>query len=197
MNLTGPLMVEPIEVANAIHTVIGVEGRYSNNPNDAGGETMWGITATVARANGYQGPMKAYPIELAYQVYLNRYWYDPGFHRIFPISAAISFELFDSGVNLGIRWPKVWLQQWLNGFNRNGADYPDLIDDATIGPATVAALNSFLKKRGPEGEKIMLVALNCSQAARYLELAEGRAANEDFLYGWIKNRVYTQLKEKL
>ncbi|EOE2846881.1 TPA: hypothetical protein MFC92_005543, partial [Klebsiella pneumoniae] len=25
--------------------------------------------------------------------------------------------------------------------------------------------------------------------ARYLELAEGREANEDFLYGWVKERV--------
>ncbi|EPT8385382.1 putative peptidoglycan-binding domain-containing protein, partial [Klebsiella pneumoniae] len=24
---------------------------------------------------------------------------------------------------------------------------------------------------------------------RYLELAEGREANEDFLYGWVKERV--------
>jgi hypothetical protein len=32
-------------------------------------------------------------------------------------------------------------------------------------------------------------ALNCSQGARYLELAEGREANEDFLYGWVKERV--------
>ena len=40
-----------------------------------------------------------------------------------------------------------------------------------------------------EGEQVLLRALNCSQGARYLELAEGREANEDFLYGWVKERV--------
>jgi hypothetical protein len=32
-------------------------------------------------------------------------------------------------------------------------------------------------------------ALNCSQGARYLELAEGRAKPTNFLYGWVKERV--------
>ncbi len=46
-----------------------------------------------------------------------------------------------------------------------------------------------LSARGKEGEQVLLRALNCSQGARYLELAEGREANEDFLYGWVKERV--------
>ncbi|MDQ4651164.1 putative peptidoglycan-binding domain-containing protein, partial [Klebsiella pneumoniae] len=48
---------------------------------------------------------------------------------------------------------------------------------------------------GKEGEQVLLRALNCSQGARYLELAEGREANEDFLYGWVKERVahYTRV----
>ena len=28
------------------HT-LGLEGKYSNNPNDTGGETMWGITKAL------------------------------------------------------------------------------------------------------------------------------------------------------
>jgi hypothetical protein len=46
-----------------------------------------------------------------------------------------------------------------------------------------------ISARGKEGEQVLLRALNCSQGARYLELAEGREANEDFLYGWVKERV--------
>lgn len=185
---------EPVEVQNAIHKLIGVEGAYTNNPNDSGGPTRWGVTERIARGSGYSGDMQVYPIELAYQVYLNRYWYDPGYHRIYSISHSIAFESFDSGVNFGTSLPSTWLQQWLNGFNNRATLYPDLTVDGKIGQQTLDALNSFLKKRGPEGEKVMVVALNCSQAARYLELAEGRPANEDFLYGWVNNRVVQQLK---
>ena len=35
----------------------------------------------------------------------------------------------------------------------------------------------------------MLKALNCLQGERYIGLAEGRPANEEFVWGWIKNRV--------
>ncbi|MBG2668745.1 putative peptidoglycan-binding domain-containing protein, partial [Klebsiella michiganensis] len=58
-----------------------------------------------------------------------------------------------------------------------------------IGNITIAALKSYLAVRGKDGEVTLLKALNCSQGARYLELAEARAANEDFLYGWVKERV--------
>lgn len=36
------------------HT-LGIEGSYSNNPNDTGGETMWGITKALAVHYGYSG----------------------------------------------------------------------------------------------------------------------------------------------
>jgi len=34
-----------------------------------------------------------------------------------------------------------------------------------------------------------LTALNCLQGARYVELARNRAANEAFLFGWLRTRV--------
>ena len=34
------------------HT-LGLEGKYSNNPNDTGGETMWGITKALTIRYGY------------------------------------------------------------------------------------------------------------------------------------------------
>ena len=52
----------------AFDLLMGHEGGYSNNPKDPGGETMWGITARVARAWGYSGPMKSLPRETAKQI---------------------------------------------------------------------------------------------------------------------------------
>ena len=45
-------------VERFLDDLIKREGGYVNNPNDKGGETCWGITVAVARANGYAGPMR-------------------------------------------------------------------------------------------------------------------------------------------
>lgn len=34
------------------HT-LGLEGKYSNNPHDTGGETMWGITKALCLSRCY------------------------------------------------------------------------------------------------------------------------------------------------
>jgi len=178
-----------------IDGVIGREGRYSNHPSDKGGETMWGVTAAVARAHGYTGPMAEMPREIAVEIYLQRYVLTPGFGRVYAVSARIAEELVDSGVNLGPTVPATWLQRWLTAFNRQGQDYPNLVADGVIGAKTIEALKAFLAKRGPRGELVLLVALNCSQGHRYLELSEGREANEDFLFGWVAERVVAQIEE--
>ena len=51
-----------------IDGILSIEGGYSNNPADRGGETNWGITKATARANGYQGEMKALTREEAYAI---------------------------------------------------------------------------------------------------------------------------------
>ncbi|CAB3777666.1 hypothetical protein LMG28614_00434 [Paraburkholderia ultramafica] len=40
---------------DAFKALIGNEGGYCFNPADPGGETMWGVTARVARSQGYNG----------------------------------------------------------------------------------------------------------------------------------------------
>jgi lysozyme family protein len=172
-----------------IDGLIGREGGYSNHPSDAGGETMWGVTAAVARRHGYAGPMAEMPREIAVEIYLQRYVIDPGFGRVHAVSPRIAEELVDTGVNMGQPVAAAWFQRWLTALNRQGRDYPDLKVDGVIGTKTIEALAAYLAKRGPRGEAVLLTALNCSQGHRYLELSEGRADNEDFLFGWLDARV--------
>ena len=172
-----------------IEGILGKEGGYVNNPNDKGGPTRWGITQTTARAYGYSGDMKALPRDTAKAIYLSQYWTEPKFDRIAELSPAIAQELCDTGVNMGPSVASKFFQRWLTALNMRGKLYPDLIPDGAIGPRTITALKGYLSVRGKEGEQVLLRALNCSQGARYLELAEGREANEDFLYGWVKERV--------
>lgn len=176
-------------IERIIDDVIGREGRYSNHPSDRGGETMWGITAAVARRYGYAGAMRDMPRSTAAEIYRKVYVVEPGFDKVLAISPAIGAELVDTGVNMGTSIPGPWLQRILNALNLQGKSYPDLKVDGAIGPATLGALRALLSKRGKDGETVVLRALNCLQGARYLDITEKRPANEDFYFGWLLHRV--------
>lgn len=172
-----------------IEATIGKEGGYSNNSHDTGGETMWGITAKVARANGYTGSMRDLPRARAVAIYRQEYAIKPGFAAVAEIMPSVGEELFDTGVNMGQALPALWLQEWLNVFNRQGKLYADIKEDGQIGPATLASLRGLRMSRGAEAETVLLRALNCSQGERYKVLSQKRPANEEFTWGWLRNRV--------
>lgn len=169
--------------------VVGREGGYVDNPDDKGGATRWGVTEKVARDHGYTGHMRDLPREMAVAIYEADYWTGPRFDQVHAVSPAIAEELCDTGINMGPSVPAKMLQRWLTALNAKGTLYPDLIPDGQIGPRTITALQLFMKARGKEGEAVLLRALNSTQAVRYLELAEGREANETFLYGWLHSRT--------
>lgn len=176
-------------VADLIAELITKEGGYSNDPNDSGGETNFGITVRVARQHGYTGPMIDMPRSIAENIYEMRYWYEPGFFDVSTIYQRVARELFDTGVNCGQTKAAEFLQMALNALNKQGTLYADIDEDADIGPATLKALTAFKKHRGPSGELVLLKALNCLQGARYIELSRLRQKDETFVYGWLKERV--------
>jgi lysozyme family protein len=109
----------------AFADLLGNEGRYSNNPNDPGGETMWGITLAVARANGYIGNMKDMSSYTAENIYQRNYWL-PQFN---DLPYAIAFQVFDGAVNSGVEQSVRWLQRAVG-----------VADDGNIGSVTMAAV---------------------------------------------------------
>ncbi|WP_055128460.1 glycoside hydrolase family 108 protein [Pseudomonas mediterranea] len=167
-----------------IEETIGREGRYSNNSDDAGGETMWGITATVARANGYLGAMKNLPRDMAVTIYHREYFVKPGLDKVLLRSSDIATEMFDTGVNMGQSIAVKFLQRALSLVGDRA-----LVQDGQMGPGTLAALDAFMSKRGIEGELVLVRMLNCFQGARYAEITEQRPQNKTFIYGWFLNRV--------
>lgn len=176
-------------VADLIAEVVAKEGGYSNDPNDSGSETNWGITLRTARKHGYTGEMRDMPRSIAESIYEQSYWYEPGFYDVSTVSLAVARELFDTGINIGVARAAEFLQVSLNALNRQGRDYADIDEDGDIGPATIAALEAFFRRRGPDGQSVLLKALNCLQGERYIELSRSRQKDEEFVYGWLKNRV--------
>lgn len=112
----------------AFDRLMGHEGLYSNNPFDPGQETMWGITARVARANGYTGDMRSLPRDKAKEIAKASYW---ATCRIDDLPDFLKFDVFDGAYNSGVSQSIKWLQRAI------GAS-----DDGQIGPATIAAAQS-------------------------------------------------------
>jgi lysozyme family protein len=111
---------------DAFDALIGNEGGYSNNPKDPGGETMWGVTARVARSYGYVGPMKDLPRDTAKAIAKKLYW-DP--LSLDSFDPRVAFQIFDANYNGG--HPVIWMQ--------GAAGSPV---DGLIGPKTISAVQA-------------------------------------------------------
>jgi lysozyme family protein len=173
-----------------INEVVAREGGYADHASDRGGPTMYGITAAVARANGYEGDMRNLPLTLARSIYERRYIVEPRFDQVLAIHEGIGVEMIDTGVNMGPARAAEFLQRWLNAFNARGSKYADMFVDGRLGPISLDCLRKYLAWRGQqEGGTVLLRALNAAQAMRYLEIAEANPSQEDFIYGWVRERV--------
>lgn len=169
--------------------VIGREGKYSNNPKDAGGETMWGITVARARAAGYTGPMVSMPRSTAADIYYLFYIRQPGFDQIFLIDPPLGERLIDAGINCGTARASEWLQRGLNVLNREGTIYRDITVDGQAGAMTRGALNSLIQARGETGRLVIRECVRAMQAMHYITLSENKTSQEEFTFGWISNRI--------
>jgi len=178
-----------MNITNTITELIKREGGYSNNPNDKGGETTWGITVAVARAFGYTGPMDSMTQQVARDIYAQRYWHAPRFNDVAVVSDLVAEELLDTGVNMGPATAGKFLQRALNVLNQGDKTYLNVAVDGVVGNMTLAALKAFLAARGKAGETVLVRMLNAQQSVRYIELAEAKVSQETFEYGWQLNRV--------
>lgn len=118
---------------------------------------MWGVTARVARANGYAGPMKSLSLETARSIAKTVYW-DP--LHLDEFDPRIAFQMLDANYNGGLTVR--WAQQ------AAGAAV-----DGKMGPATIAALKAV--------DPHVFVLLFISQRLRYLK---GLKAWPTFSRGW-------------
>jgi lysozyme family protein len=165
------------------------EGPFSDDADDHGGATAWGITEAVARAFGYTGPMRDLTRAQAAAIYRARYVVQPRLDQLEPIDSALTARLFDIGVNCGTAVGIRFLQRALNVLNRRGALFPDITVDGALGALTLAALRAFIAARGRDGRHVLLGMITAQHSARYMEIAEHDPAQETFEFGWQLNRA--------
>lgn len=182
------MITRSAEFERAVKRLLKIEGGYSDHPADSGGATRWGVTEFLARAHGYRGDMRDYPVAMALDVYHAEFWTRLRLDDIAILSPAIAYELFDTEVNTPAGTAPVFLQRLLNALNDGGRRYPDLKVDGRIGPVTIAALHTFLMRR--DAPRVLLTGLNALQGAYYVGLAERRQKDEAFMFGWLAQRVH-------
>lgn len=173
------------------------EGGYVNDPVDRGGETYRGI-ARVHHPDwsGWQridaqrrkaGFPRSLSADRALQnsvrrFYKKAYWDRFDGDRI-P-DQAVANELYDTGVNMGVRRAVRFLQSSLNLLNRNQRDYDDLIVDGWFGDKSLVALKVLLRK--DRRSDALVKMMNIQQGARYVDIMARDASQERFARGWIK-----------
>lgn len=180
-----------------------VEGGYSNNPSDNGGETWKGIARKMHSSwSGWELVDKHkqepdFPSNLYKDADLqNRVlsFYKASQWDVLKLdqvnSQSIANELYDTGVNMGLSTAAKFLQRSLNVLNRSYSSsplFPDLTVDGLIGSKSLSALNSL----SSDDTKVLYKLLNALQGERYILLCEASQSQEQFIRGWA-SRVFEE-----
>ena len=184
----------------AINLVLDMEGRYLEfDKSDSGGTTFCGIAYNFhkewrgwdfidksrANSSSYSKELVANEelMNLVYDYYHKTYWkkYD-----LESMPYNLAFELFEQMLNMGEVTSLRFMQRILNACNYNKRYGEDLVVDGKWGKLSKARLKAVLEKVGPNP---LVLALNCMQGSRYLEISETKKSNRKFFVGWLK-RVF-------
>ncbi len=150
----------------AIPIILSHEGGYVNDPNDAGGETNFGIS----KRQYPNVEIKALTREQATEIYRRDYWkpiYDQIAHQ------PLATKVLDLGVNCGTKTAHVLLQRALCQCGT------PVTVDGNFGLKTLAGVNAII---GPR----ILGELKRQAILRYENIAQANPSQTRFLAGWIK-----------
>ncbi len=192
----------------AYQKTASLEGGYSCDKDDPGGETFKGIARNYHPSWGgwelidKQKSKPCFPqcalaneeiISLVHSFYKKKFWDVMNLDHL--VNQNVAFELFDSGVNIG--WKKIAnnFQKALNLLNRDGEDYADIVVDGDIGNKTLEAFkiymntSRFSSRNRDKNEVVILKLLNYYQIDHYVSITESKPKFEKYIYGWVFNRA--------
>lgn len=171
--------------------VLYVEGEYSNDKNDSGGETRYGIIKEEARRWGYTGDMRKFPKEKAIEIYKKDYIEKFKIDKIDHLGKKLA--LFDVCVNSGNRGVKL-AQRVVNkvyihrkDLPKNLAEMKDILplaEDGQMGPKTINAINAI-------PFFIFYTDFIVAHEDMYHDLMKANPKNYDFEEGW-ENRIHKE-----
>lgn len=157
----------------AFSKTVGHEGGYVFDNDDPGGETNYGIS----KRSYPDLDIKGLTLDRAKDIYRNDYWLKLKCDEI--DDQALAAELFDFGVNAGLRQSVKTAQKAV------ALLWKDIKIDGKIGPQTVGAL------KGYKDPVRLVIAMKSLRAMYYIELVRRKPALRKFIGGWLM-RVWKQ-----
>ena len=188
--------------------VVSLEGVYDNDPNDTGGETVFGTSrnnfpnwkgwAIVDKYKSMYGAgTSSFLAALKSDKQLAEYsedWYKSEFWDKFGLDSiqdySLAYEIFDQSVNLGVGRATKFLQQALNALNYNYQFGSDLLVDGAVGPATRQRLSDV--GNNTKFTEVLRKAMDGLQVSHYINLgnsSSGRSDYRKYVRGWLLNRI--------
>lgn len=189
-----------------IDEVLRREGVADNRETDSGGLTIYGISqknhpeAAVFKRLARFGNLFTQPHEIqslrdlirsnlgfreeAVEFYEEEFWLPLRLDEM--LSQSVAEELFDTAVNCGVGKAQEFFERALNLGNRAERDYPNVPVDRKMGDLDLKYLETLVTRRTEAG---VVKLLNVLQGARYVEVCEAKEKNEEYLWGWLTNRV--------
>lgn len=172
----------------AITTVLNNEGGFSNNKNDPGGATNYGVSLRFLRSTGEYGDIdgdgdidqddiKMLTQEKAKELYRREFWDKYHYGMIFDDKTAT--KIFDIAVNCGPGTAARLIQKAVNSIRQADKEITLIKVDGVMGPKTIEAINAC-------GSKPLLSALVFFQKNYYRDLCENNEKLNVFLNGWLK-----------
>ncbi|MDH3694419.1 MAG: hypothetical protein OER96_07620 [Gammaproteobacteria bacterium] len=180
----------------AYKATLGHEGGYANDPNESGGETYKGISRVhhpnwsgwkrVDAAKEKAGFPRSLETDTALQTqvrtFYKRYYWDRIQGDHVP-DQQIAEEIFDTGINIGLRRAVRFLQEAINLLDRKPPK-DGIAIDGWLGDKTLKALRRNLKHE--ESNIFVMRLLNILQGNRYVEIMRQKPVQERFARGWLR-----------
>jgi len=173
-----PTLVKLQEVIDKI--ILAESDEYTNNPNDRGGPTKFGITLKTLKSLTMYGDAAAEDVKKltrgqAVDIYKNIYAY--------PFLCIDDDTVFQFMVNAGV-------QHGVTGATKMLQRALHVNDDGLIGPATKAKLASVFA--APEGAQRLLANLVAERCTYYANILMKDHSQRVFAAGWL-NRIAKDL----
>src|SRR3990167_8662963 len=183
-----PILRRRLEMEGVRFNAAGdvTDAGYTNDPDDSGGETIFGVTKEVAVANGWTEPMARMPYSFAEGVDRKRYW-----GKILGDDIPdqrLAQMLFDVCVNMGPGVAVRFIERALNALNNKAQRWPDVLVDTEMNPETLVALGAALSEN-PRNGACLRAMIRGQAVARYIDACEAKEKNEKYQRGWINGWV--------
>lgn len=151
-----------------ISKTLEYESGYSNDENDAGGETKYGISKRQYPTLDIKNLTK----EQAIEIYRKDFYERMNLNLIKPELEFVAWKLFDIGVNQGPGTAIRFLQNIL-----------DIKEDGILGRDTATTINQYSDPKG------LCQMLAIKQMLRYTDIVIKKPSQLVFFKGWIKRAL--------